>query len=142
MNTSIEKKVARYFHTFDYNCARTILLILSQHFKITLDKQILAAAIGMHGAGGYRAQCGLVEGTLMFIGILGAHRNMAEEEIIESCFQFGQAYEKEFSSLLCSTLRPRGFNDDDPPHLCEPLTCKSAHFSKNFLEKTMESWND
>jgi len=32
---------------------------------------VLNFAIGLFGAGGYQAQCGLVEGTLMFIGILG-----------------------------------------------------------------------
>jgi len=31
--------------------------------------QLLDAAVGMHGAGKYGAQCGLVEGSLMFIGL-------------------------------------------------------------------------
>jgi len=140
MNT-VEKEVAHYFHELDYNCARTVLLILARHFSITLDKQIFAAATGMHGAGGYRAQCGLVEGTLMFIGLLGAERKVDEEAVISSCHDFGQAYENEFSSLLCSTLRPGGFNNDDPPHLCEPLTCKSTLFAIQFLKKTIQIWN-
>lgn len=40
------------------------------------------AALGMHGAGGYRAQCGLVEGALMFIGIWGKMHGKEEAEIV------------------------------------------------------------
>ena len=42
--------------------------ILSHLFSFPLEEQTLDAAIGMHGAGGLGAQCGLVEGSLMFIG--------------------------------------------------------------------------
>ena len=32
---------------------------------------MLDAALGMHGAGKYGAQCGLAEGTLIFLGTFG-----------------------------------------------------------------------
>jgi len=100
----------------------------------------LDAAVGMHGAGGYRAQCGLVEGTLLFLGLIGAEKAVAEEDIVEACHDFGRAFEVEFSSLQCKTLRPGGFMEDDPPHLCEDLACRSIIFSVNFVEKKLQLW--
>ncbi|HID02152.1 MAG TPA: redox-active protein [Desulfobacterales bacterium] len=141
MEKFVNDRVATYFHVNDHNCVRTDLLILAEYFKIELHEQVLNAAVGMHGAGGYRAQCGLVEGTLLFLGILGAAKGAEEEEIIRSCYNFGKAYEKEFSSLQCRILRPGGFNNDDPPHLCEGLASRSAAFSIRFVEQVMEEWN-
>ena len=120
----MKTRVRTYFGEQDLNCASTALLIISEYFDITLDKQVLDAAIGMHGAGGYRAQCGIVEGTLMSIGVIGRARNIPEDNIIDFCKELAHSFEKEFSSLSCRDLRPRGFNDDDPPHLCEDLTAR------------------
>jgi undecaprenyl diphosphate synthase len=39
----------------------------------------------MHGAGGYRAQCGLVEGALMFIGVIGKARGLSNEAVVQAC---------------------------------------------------------
>lgn len=51
------------------NCARTIIHCLGKLFDVEINSQTMNSAIGLHGAGGFRAQCGLVEGSLMFIGI-------------------------------------------------------------------------
>ncbi|MEE4167170.1 MAG: C-GCAxxG-C-C family protein, partial [Desulfocapsaceae bacterium] len=93
------------------------------------------AAIGMHGAGGYRAQCGLVEGTLLFVGIYGKILGFSDAKTIELCRLFAQRFEHEFSSLLCRELRPEGFNDQNPPHLCEPLTVQALIFSIAFVKE-------
>ncbi len=98
-----------------------------------LSDQVLDAAAGMHGAGGYRAQCGLVEGPLMFLGIVWRQAGIPDKEIEKSCRQFASQFEGRFSSLLCSVLRPGGFNRDDPPHLCEDLTCRTVSFSMEFV---------
>lgn len=140
MENYVKKRVAAYFHINDYNCVRTDLLILAEYFRVRLDRQILNAAVGMHGAGGYRAQCGLVEGTLMFLGLIGAEKAVAEEDIVVACRDFGQAFEEEFSSLQCRALRPGGFKEDDPPHLCEDLACRSTIFSISFVEKRLKLW--
>ncbi|AGF77748.1 Putative redox-active protein [Desulfocapsa sulfexigens DSM 10523] len=142
MKNYVNKRVATYFHVNDYNCVRTDLLILAEYFKVTLGQQILDAAVGMHGAGGYRAQCGLVEGTLLFLGLIGAEKAVAEEDIVEACHDFGRAFEAEFSSLQCKTLRPGGFMEDDPPHLCEDLACRSIIFSISFVEKRIQMWRE
>ncbi len=140
MKLFVENRVTTYFQINDYNCVRTDLLILAEYFDVKLDEQILNAAIGMHGAGGYRAQCGLVEGTLMFLGIIGAEKDVSEDDIIAACYNFGKAFEEEFSSLQCRTLRPCGFNENDPPHLCKDLTCKTTAFSIDFVKKRMQLW--
>ncbi len=71
INEFVKRKVSKYYWNDEINCATTTLEILSEAFDIELNKQIVNAAIGMHGAGEYGAQCGLVEGTLMFLGIYG-----------------------------------------------------------------------
>jgi hypothetical protein len=89
----------------------------------------------MHGAGGYGAQCGLVEGGLMFLGIIGKEYRIPEDEIIDQCRKFATQFEETFTSLSCSELRPEGFSKENPPHLCEKLTCDAIAFSRDFVEQ-------
>lgn len=129
MTDFIRTRVHHNYWDKDLNCAATSLLIMAEYFALELDQQVLDSAIGMHGAGGYQAQCGLVEGTLMFIGIVGRTRSIDDSEIASFCRRFAEQFEKHFSSLQCKVLRPGGFNPDDPPHLCEGLTVNSIEFS-------------
>lgn len=131
----IEDKVIRYFWQDDLNCATTQLNILAEYFSIELQQQIIDAAIGMHGAGRYGAQCGLIEGPLMFIGIWGRQKNLSDEKIAALCLELAKQFEEKFGSLNCSSLRPGGFKEDDPPHLCAPLTQRAAALAILFLEK-------
>jgi hypothetical protein len=112
----------------DWNCVVTTLRILSEVFDISLHRQVLDGALGMHGAGGYRAQCGLVEGALLAIGILGKARGLDDDAVVEACYRFAEAFEDRFGSLLCQELRPEGFSPDNPPHLCEELTRRAILF--------------
>ena len=130
---SIDEKVKEYYWKSDFNCATTNLKILAEMFSISLSDQIISASIGMHGAGKYGAQCGLVEGTLMFLGIIGKEYRFQEEAIIDQCREFAKQFEKNFKSLSCSKLRPEGFKKENPPHLCEKLTCDAIEFSKVFV---------
>ncbi len=66
---SVAKKVHELYWGSNVNCARTSLICLGDLFGVEIADQTLRAAIGLHGAGGFRAQCGLVEGPLMFIGL-------------------------------------------------------------------------
>ncbi len=117
----------------DYNCATTTLIVLSELFNTPLEQQVFYASRGMYGAGGFRAQCGLVEGTLMFLGILGTEKGLDDPAIADLCYKYAEEFTKEFGSLLCRDLRPEGFDDDNPPHLCEDLTVKSILFSERFI---------
>ena len=129
----IQKRVNEYYWNDDINCATTNLKILSEKFGIELSDQIINAALGLHGAGEYGAQCGLVEGTLMFIGILGRTLNISDDKIVTLCNDFAGQFEDRFKSLLCNILRPEGFKPSNPSHLCEKLTCEAIYFNIDFI---------
>lgn len=130
----IRDQVHELYWKQDINCARTTLICLGKLLHVGMEKQTLNAAIGLHGAGGFSAQCGLVEGALMFIGIYFSRKRKAENEIASLCYQYADAFTKKFGSLSCHDLRPNGFNEDDPPHACEELTCTAVEFTKQFIE--------
>ncbi|MDT8904007.1 C-GCAxxG-C-C family protein [Anaeroselena agilis] len=126
-------EVHRCYWEDNVNCARTVLAILAELGGQTLHPQVVAAATGMHGAGGFRAQCGLVEGALMYIGIAGAERGLNDEEVGDRCREFAEEFTAAFGSLLCRELRPEGFADDLPTHLCEPRSVDAAMFAVEFM---------
>ncbi|MHB8076647.1 C-GCAxxG-C-C family protein [Desulfosporosinus fructosivorans] len=129
----INYKVHSYYWNDDLNCAITSLLTLSEIYNINLCSQIVNAGIGMPGAGGYGAQCGLVSGALMFIGILGKEKSLEIRDIVNTCYEFAKGFEIEFGSLDCRVLRPQGFKPENPPHLCEEMTKKAIMFTLNYL---------
>jgi C_GCAxxG_C_C family probable redox protein len=131
----IPKQVHSYYWDEDINCATTILKVLAELNQLELPAQVVAAATGLHGAGGYGAQCGLVEGGLMFLGIQGTAQEIGKAAIALNCKAYAQAFEQRYGSLLCSQLRPEGFGPNNPPHLCERLTCKAAAFAARFVEE-------
>lgn len=118
----------------DFNCARTMLICLCENYGIAPLQQTLDAAIGMHGAGRFRAQCGLVEGTLMALGICGSARGLPPKATAALCFSFAEQFTARFGSLLCRDLRPGGFQPSDPPHACEALTAEAGAFAAAFME--------
>ena len=129
----VEARVHEYYWEDDINCATTTLKILSETFAIKLNDQVIDSAIGMHGAGEFGAQCGLVEGTLMFLGIAGRAKGILDENIVKYCQDFARQFEMRFSSLQCGVLRPQGFKPDNPPHLCEGITKEGVAFSIEFV---------
>jgi hypothetical protein len=130
MEDKIRKMVHKYYWDRDVNCARTMLGCLSRLYDVRLLPQTMKAAIGLHGAGGYRAQCGLVEGSLMFIGIYFSEKRYSDKN------QFADEFMKYFESLKCYDLRPNGFTENDPPHACEELTVKAINFTYEFIKWT------
>ena len=134
INEFIETKVNKYYDKFDYNCATASLLTLSDFFDLELHQQVIDSALGMHGAGRYGAQCGLVEGSLLFLGIIGRDKNKSKEEIISSCNKYAEEFENKFSSLACKELRPEGFTPSQPKHLCRDLTCETIYFTISFIK--------
>lgn len=130
----VRQRVRAYYWDQNLNCATATLKILSERFGVDLRDQVIDAALGMHGAGGYRAQCGLVEGALMFVGIIGRARGLSDAGTVAACREYARQFEARFGSLSCSVLRPRGFRPDDPPHLCEPLTCEAIVSDVEFID--------
>ena len=133
MRDNIRESVHRFYWRLDINCARTTLSCLSELMNTPVNLQTMQSAIGLHGAGGYRAQCGLVEGSLMFMGIFFAHKGKSDFEIANICYQFAKRFTEKFSSLRCYELRPNGFQENDPPHACEELTVNVIEFTYSFM---------
>ena len=129
----VEDRVHKYYWKDDINCATTTLRILSEAFDIELNEQVMDSAIGMHGAGEFGAQCGLVEGALMFLGIAGRAKGIPDEDIVKSCQDYARQFEVDFGSLQCRVLRPQGFKPDNPPHLCEGITREGVVFGIKFI---------
>ncbi|MDY7079473.1 MAG: C-GCAxxG-C-C family protein [Chloroflexota bacterium] len=129
----VKDRVHEYYWKDDINCATTTLKVLSEAFAIELNEQVMDSAIGMHGAGEFGAQCGLVEGTLMFLGIAGRAKGTLDENVVKSCQNFARQFEMRFGSLQCRVLRPQGFKPDNPPHLCEEITREGIVFSIEFV---------
>ena len=135
----VEKQVRSFYWEQDLNCATSNLELLSERFGVELNPQVIDAALGMHGAGRYGAQCGLVEGGLLFIGVIGRAKGIPDDDVVQACQDFARAFEGRFGSLLCRELRPEGF----PPelagkHICEDLTVEAILFSMGFVEAWLE----
>lgn len=133
----IDKRIHEYYWKDDINCATTTVKVLAELANIEINQQVIDSAIGLHGAGGFGAQCGLVEGTLLFIGIFGRHQKLSDEKVVIVCNEFADAFQKHFGSLLCSSLRPKGEGE----HLCQNLTQKAINFSAKFIFKRFNSFN-
>ncbi len=134
----VSHRVHDYFWRKDLNCATASLKILAETFQVQLDDQILDAAVGMNGAGEYGAQCGLVEGALMFLGILGRARDLPKQQIVALCRNYTKRFEDHFESLECRVLRPEGFTPENPPHLCERFSCEAIEMAIAFMQKAMQ----
>jgi hypothetical protein len=129
----VDDEVHRHYWDHDDTCAFTTLSIVSELFAISLESQVMDAALGMWGAGGHRAQCGLVEGALMFIGVQGSIRGLDRDQISKLCSNFAAGFEEQFGSLACRELRPEGFSPDNPPHICEDLSKRAVRYTTRFL---------
>lgn len=135
----INERVHKYYWEDDINCATTVLKTLAGIYKINLEAQIIDSAIGMHGAGKFGAQCGLVEGSLMFIGIFAKKLGYENESIVKCCHCFAEKFQNAFGSLVCRDLRPQGFRLDNPPHMCEEITKKAIEFTCKYLDTIKKS---
>lgn len=133
----ITEKVHELYWKDDFNCAKTMLTCLGELYHIEYDSQVLSSAVGLHGAGGFRAQCGLVEGGLMFLGVYGHQLGKDEKTIVSACYRFAELFSRKFGSLQCFDLRPNGFREDDPPHLCEGITCEAVSFAYDFIQNNL-----
>lgn len=134
----IRNEVRFCYHEKNLNCARTSMRVYSALFSTDLPEELTMAAAGMHGAGRFGAQCGLVEGTLMFIGCYFLSRKVGEDEAVAACHDIAEAITDEFGSLDCRDLRKGGFRPDDPPHLCENLSVRMISFCYQWMKKRLE----
>ena len=134
----IDAEVHRHYWDHDDTCAFTTLSIVSELFAAPLEAPVMDAALGMWGAGGYQAQCGLVEGALMFIGILGTRGGLNRDQVSSLCKCFAKEFTEQFGSLICRELRPEGFAPDNPPHICEDLSKRAIRFTAGFVADSFQ----
>jgi hypothetical protein len=130
----VDRRVRKYYWIDDYNCARTTMKTLSEMLSYSISSQLDSACIGMHGAGGYRAQCGIVEGTLLLLGCYLKSKGIDDCEIVKYCYDFAESFVDKFGSLSCRVLRPIGFGKDAPLHACEELTKKGIYHSYDYIK--------
>lgn len=130
----IRSQVHDLYWNRQLNCARVGLEVLAGLHDLSLHDQVLDAAVGMHGAGKYGAQCGLLEGGLMILGIMGKNLGFDDGDIGEFCQELARCFESHFGSLVCRVLRPQGFSPENPPHLCEALTSDALIWIHEFIE--------
>jgi len=110
------------------------LKLLGEVYNIPLNDQVLKATLGMNGAGRYGAQCGLVEGSLMFLGIWSDNKGMTYKQTQILCSSFAEIFEKTFGNLTCAILRPEAeASAKDPVHTCEELKVKALLLILEFL---------
>lgn len=131
----VKKRVGECYWKQDINCAETSLIILSEIFNLKLNEQVKHSALALPGAGQCGAQCGIVSGAIMFMGIFGRTHNIDDDIIKEFCKKFSKTFETRFKSLQCSVLRPEGFHPDNPPHICESLTCDGVYVSAQIVSE-------
>jgi len=109
-----------------YSCTHTVLEILGRYFDFPVPPQVMDAASGLHGAGRYGAQCGLVEGVLMFIGLRSCALGYDQSHIESLSSDWAAHFERCFGSLICRELRPEGFGHSVPPLKCLSLTVSAV----------------
>lgn len=132
----VKAKVSEAYRINDIPCTPTVLAILSEIFGIEINKQTIDASYCLSGGiGGYRAQCGLVNGAVMFIGIIGTNNGYDTDMTWKLCHDYAFEFEKRFGSLICRELRPEGFKEDNPPYLCENITIDSIVFSIQYIAR-------
>jgi hypothetical protein len=131
----IKKRVGECYWKDDINCAETSLTILSEIFELPLNEQVKNSVLALPGAGQCGAQCGIVSGTIMFMGIFGKNCGIGDNTIKNFCKKFANTFDSTFKSLQCSVLRPEGFHPDNPPHICESLTCDAVNLSVQLVSE-------
>lgn len=137
-STYIASTVHSEYYDLDTNCAGVTLKCLSHLFSYPIAPQSFAASLGMHGAGGYRAQCGLIEGALMFLGMYLTALDWERTDVSKACYEYATAFEKEFGALTCRNLRPQGLAEGQPPHMCETLTVRAVQFAYDYVRHLVE----
>ena len=59
----------------------------------------------------------------------------------QTIYSFASAFEKAFGSLRCFELRPTGFSENDPPHVCENLTCDGIGFAYQYILQVTKQYS-
>jgi hypothetical protein len=134
----VNNRIEEEYHDLETPCSSTTIKILAELFQVEIDDQVYISADALSGQHQYNPVCGLLNGSLMFMNLLGKNLYYEFEEIRDLCYNFSLEFRKHFGSENCSVLRPEGFKEDNPPHICEPLTNRSILFTIEFIAKAFK----
>ena len=135
----VAEKVHYFYHEAGINCAEGTLSLLSDIFGVELEDQVYDSAVAMVGAGKYGAQCGILEGCMMFASIYAKQHGLVKKQIVPMIYNWSAKFEKEMGSIVCKGLRPYPFTPEDAPkHLCEPITVKGVGLAVKFIQEEVE----
>lgn len=129
----IEQRVDFYHTQQGNNCAVLSLKIFSELFEFSMHDQVVQAASAMNGSGRFGAQCGLVEGMIMFLGVYGTHRGVPYLDILGLANRYAASFTARFGSLVCRDLRPQGFGPEVPKTQCHTLIVDAVEMGSQFL---------
>lgn len=134
----IDKEVHDNFWERDLNCSTNILMLLSQLNGIKLDKQVLYSVSGLHGVNPTISQCGLLTGSLMFLGIYAREKNIPNSQITKYYYDFSKYFQRKFGDTLCQSLNNEKENLGISPFSCEKLTKDVVTFTSSFIHKNIK----
>lgn len=130
----VAKRIDVYYGEPKLSCVHAMLKILAEVFQVDVSREIYDASAGMAGGGGrFGGQCGLIQGGILFIGIVSARLAVDQDTLKQHCFDYSALAEKELGSLLCREIRPEGFAEGNPPDLCKPRTIQSIVSTSKFI---------
>ena len=139
LHNFIDKEVHENYWERDYNCATNILMLLSEIEGIKLDKQVLYSVSGLHGVDPMIAQCGLLSGGLMFLGIYSCEKNIPNSQLSKYYYDYSKYFQRKFGDTGCQNLNGNSKSLGLKPYACEDLTKDVVEFTINFIEKNIKN---
>lgn len=124
----LRDQVRVYFTSGKYNCAMTVLQVLTEVFDVPLHPQVLDAARMAPGAGGTGGLCGLVTGALMFVGLWGAKYHIPRDRLQPLTRGMVTEIRERFGSVQCEVLE----ND------CSKLAVEMLGFLIPYLRQALD----
>ncbi len=101
----LRERVERYFVSGRYNCTMTVLAVLFEVYEMPPDPRLLGAGQCLPGVGGSGGLCGLVSGTLIFLGVWGYERGLHRSLLSPGCALVVESVRARFGSTSCALLR-------------------------------------
>jgi C_GCAxxG_C_C family probable redox protein len=123
-----------YMKNEGLNCAETILRVSNRDLGLGLDKEALLLASGFGGGMGVGSVCGALTGSIMVLGRLYVKERAKESgRIKELETKLIEAFEKEFGTLLCASIKNRYFH---PEHKCKAVVVKTSALLEDLLKSS------
>ena len=131
----IADKIKIYYEIEEHNCAVSVLKVLAERYDFPIHQQVMDSALAQNGLGQSGAQCGLITGAAMFLGVVAVEQGWTKDTLHEHTQRLTTEFKNAFHALDCRSIRPEGFVADNPPHLCEPRTVEALEIMINYISR-------